>query len=188
MQLGGLVVPALLARNRSQPANRPDQAYAIASFCKERLGLLDQRPGFGKVALQERKAARKHQYRCPQFAWSVRPGPQRSGGPAPPVGVAAPEVTPAAQCRNSAQSDLGLMLDRPCDRRADVADLAVDDRQPFMLIMTGQLRCRALDKITVVLGVPLVGEDSVRMQRELAPRVLSDQLQQPEPRLLAALV
>ena len=44
-----------------------------------------------------------------------------------------------------------------------IADLAVDDRQPFVLIMTCQLRCRSLGKITVVLGVTPVGDDPVRV-------------------------
>jgi hypothetical protein len=49
------------------------------------------------------------------------------------------------------------VLDRPDDGGAEVADLAIDDRQPFVLITTSELRRRSLSKITVVLGVPALG-------------------------------
>src|SRR4029450_7317680 len=80
------------------------------------------------------------------------------------------------------------MLDRPRNGAPDVADLAVNDQQPLVLIMTYELWCRSFDKITVELRVASMGDHSIRVQRELAAGVLPDQLQQAESRLLATFV
>ena len=138
---------------RSTRPGRPDHRFRQTG-----LRLLDQRAGLGIVALQEGKVPASTSTWCPQLG-SARPArPAARWLPSAArrcSGLAGSTSVPGRRrCASRSPADAGSTM----RWRADVADLAVDDFQPFVLIMTGQLWCGSFDKITVVLGVPSMGD------------------------------